>query len=59
VEDFQTFQQEGWHYELDNPEEEITYKGLVIISNPMEQAHLYVMLFVLQKIFEYKHHSVT
>lgn len=33
VEDFQTFQQEGWHYELDNPEEEITYKGLVINSN--------------------------
>jgi len=30
VEDFQTFQQEGWHYELDNPDEEITYKGLVI-----------------------------
>uniref|UniRef100_K3YPJ6 Peptidase M16C associated domain-containing protein n=1 Tax=Setaria italica TaxID=4555 RepID=K3YPJ6_SETIT len=29
VEDFQTFQQEGWHYELDNPEEEITYKGVV------------------------------
>lgn len=28
VDDFQTFQQEGWHYELDNPEEEITYKGL-------------------------------
>ena len=24
VEDFQTFQQEGWHYELDNPDEEIT-----------------------------------
>ncbi|PUZ77749.1 hypothetical protein GQ55_1G398800 [Panicum hallii var. hallii] len=29
VEDFQTFQQEGWHYELDNPDEEITYKGVV------------------------------
>uniref|UniRef100_A0A0E0K5I3 Peptidase M16C associated domain-containing protein n=1 Tax=Oryza punctata TaxID=4537 RepID=A0A0E0K5I3_ORYPU len=29
VEDFQTFQQEGWHYELDNPEEEISYKGVV------------------------------
>ncbi|GJN22363.1 hypothetical protein PR202_gb09919 [Eleusine coracana subsp. coracana] len=29
VEDFQTFQQEGWHYELDNPEEEITFKGVV------------------------------
>ncbi|KAL5541112.1 hypothetical protein UlMin_043398 [Ulmus minor] len=29
VEDFQTFQQEGWHYELDNPSEEITYKGVV------------------------------
>ncbi|KAH9656127.1 presequence protease 2 [Citrus sinensis] len=26
VEDFQTFQQEGWHFELDNPSEDITYK---------------------------------
>lgn len=33
VEDFQTFQQEGWHYELDNPEEEISYKGLITHSN--------------------------
>ena len=24
-----TLQQEGWHYELDNPEEEMTYKGVV------------------------------
>ncbi|KAH9656120.1 presequence protease 2 [Citrus sinensis] len=29
VEDFQTFQQEGWHFELDNPSEDITYKGVV------------------------------
>ncbi|KAG9155235.1 hypothetical protein Leryth_023268 [Lithospermum erythrorhizon] len=29
VEDFQTFQQEGWHYELNHPSEEITYKGVV------------------------------
>ncbi|KAI8532831.1 hypothetical protein RHMOL_Rhmol11G0245100 [Rhododendron molle] len=29
VEDFQTFQQEGWHYELNNPAEDITYKGVV------------------------------
>lgn len=29
IEDFQTFQQEGWHYELDNPSEDITYKGVV------------------------------
>lgn len=29
VEDFQTFQQEGWHYELNDPSEEITYKGVV------------------------------
>lgn len=29
VEDFQTFQQEGWHYELNNPAEEISYKGVV------------------------------
>ncbi|XP_057488113.1 presequence protease 2, chloroplastic/mitochondrial-like isoform X2 [Actinidia eriantha] len=29
VEDFQTFQQEGWHYELNNPSEDITYKGVV------------------------------
>ncbi|KDO42491.1 hypothetical protein CISIN_1g0037001mg, partial [Citrus sinensis] len=29
VEDFQTFQQEGWHFKLDNPSEDITYKGVV------------------------------
>ncbi|KAF3435385.1 hypothetical protein FNV43_RR22474 [Rhamnella rubrinervis] len=29
LEDFQTFQQEGWHYELNNPSEEISYKGVV------------------------------
>ncbi|KAK1264140.1 hypothetical protein QJS04_geneDACA021721 [Acorus gramineus] len=29
VEDYQTFQQEGWHYELNNPEEEISFKGVV------------------------------
>ncbi|GKV22491.1 hypothetical protein SLEP1_g32359 [Rubroshorea leprosula] len=29
IEDFQTFQQEGWHYELNNPSEDITYKGVV------------------------------
>ncbi|KAE8711733.1 Presequence protease 2 [Hibiscus syriacus] len=29
IEDFQTFQQEGWHYELDDPSEDITYKGVV------------------------------
>lgn len=29
VEDFQTFQQEGWHYELNNPSEDISYKGVV------------------------------
>ncbi|KAG6474436.1 hypothetical protein ZIOFF_068371 [Zingiber officinale] len=29
IEDFQTFQQEGWHYELNNPEEDISYKGVV------------------------------
>ncbi|PON69124.1 S-ribosylhomocysteinase (LuxS) [Parasponia andersonii] len=29
VEDFQTFQQEGWHYELNDPTEEISYKGVV------------------------------
>lgn len=28
VEDFQTFQQEGWHYELNDPSEDISYKGL-------------------------------
>lgn len=27
VEDVKTFQQEGWHYELNDPSEEITYKG--------------------------------
>lgn len=27
VEDYQTFQQEGWHYELNDPSEDITYKG--------------------------------
>ncbi|KAL5705783.1 Homeobox protein PKNOX1 [Ranunculus cassubicifolius] len=29
VEDFHTFQQEGWHYELNDPSEEISYKGVV------------------------------
>ncbi|KAG0492569.1 hypothetical protein HPP92_005967 [Vanilla planifolia] len=29
VEDFQTFQQEGWHYELNDPVEEISFKGVV------------------------------
>ncbi|VFQ65797.1 unnamed protein product [Cuscuta campestris] len=29
VVDFQTFQQEGWHYELNDPSEDITYKGVV------------------------------
>lgn len=27
VEDFKTFQQEGWHYELNDPSEDISYKG--------------------------------
>lgn len=27
VRDEQTFQQEGWHYELDKPDEDITFKG--------------------------------
>ncbi|KAJ9129329.1 hypothetical protein P3X46_033872 [Hevea brasiliensis] len=29
VDDYQTFQQEGWHFELNNPSEEICYKGVV------------------------------
>ncbi|CAL1410083.1 unnamed protein product [Linum trigynum] len=29
VEDELIFQQEGWHYELDDPSKEITYKGVV------------------------------
>lgn len=29
VQDIQTFQQEGWHYELNHPSEDITYKGVV------------------------------
>ncbi|KAL5855616.1 hypothetical protein ACOSQ4_005418 [Xanthoceras sorbifolium] len=29
VEDFHTFQQEGWHFELNNPSEDISYKGVV------------------------------
>ncbi|KAK7405816.1 hypothetical protein VNO78_07426 [Psophocarpus tetragonolobus] len=29
VEDVQIFQQEGWHFELDDPSQEITYKGVV------------------------------
>ncbi|CAK9315812.1 unnamed protein product [Citrullus colocynthis] len=29
VEDFKTFQQEGWHYELNDPSEDISYKGVV------------------------------
>lgn len=30
VDDFQTFQQEGWHYELNDPAEEISYKGCIV-----------------------------
>lgn len=30
VEDFQTFQQEGWHYELNNPAEDISFKGSLL-----------------------------
>ncbi|KAH9656126.1 presequence protease 2 [Citrus sinensis] len=33
VEDFQTFQQEGWHFELDNPSEDITYKDSLQSGN--------------------------
>uniref|UniRef100_A0A061S1H5 Presequence protease 2 n=1 Tax=Tetraselmis sp. GSL018 TaxID=582737 RepID=A0A061S1H5_9CHLO len=29
VEDERTFQQEGWHYELDDPKDELVYKGVV------------------------------
>ncbi|WCJ17647.1 presequence protease 1 [Euphorbia peplus] len=29
VEDYHTFQQEGWHFELNDPLEEISYKGVV------------------------------
>ncbi|XP_078441624.1 presequence protease 1 [Wolffia australiana] len=29
VEEYQTFQQEGWHYELDDPSDEISFKGVV------------------------------
>ncbi|TQE11299.1 hypothetical protein C1H46_003033 [Malus baccata] len=29
VEDFRTFQQEGWHYELNDPSDDISYKGVV------------------------------
>jgi len=31
VEDVQTFQQEGWHYELNHPSEDITYKGCLLL----------------------------
>lgn len=30
VNEVQTFQQEGWHYELNDPAEDITFKGNVI-----------------------------
>ena len=30
VRDEKTFQQEGWHYELNEPSEEITYKGTAL-----------------------------
>lgn len=32
VNDEMTFQQEGWHYELDAPEGEITYKAGCLVS---------------------------
>ena len=31
VEDVKTFQQEGWHYELNDPSEDITYKGRCLL----------------------------
>lgn len=31
VEDVKTFQQEGWHYELNDPSEDITYKGQYLL----------------------------
>lgn len=31
VEDFRTFQQEGWHYELNDPSEDISYKGCLLV----------------------------
>lgn len=33
MEDLQTFQQEGWHFELNDPSEDITYKGFLIHSS--------------------------
>ena len=44
VDDIQTFQQEGWHFELNDPSEEITFKGFFSLSN--FNLSLYVCLFV-------------
>ena len=30
VDDVHTFQQEGWHYELNDPSEDISYKGFIL-----------------------------
>ncbi|CAA6664336.1 unnamed protein product [Spirodela intermedia] len=37
VEDFQIFQPEGWHYELNDPSEEIPFKGVIL--NEMKGAY--------------------
>ena len=31
VDDLQIFQQEGWHYELNDPSEEVTLKGMFYV----------------------------
>lgn len=42
--------QEGWHYELNSPEEEITYKG--VVYNEMRGAYSTPEAMLTRKIFE-------
>lgn len=45
VEDFQIFQQEGWHFELNDPSEDITYKGFM-------KHYSYLFILLRLHIFE-------
>jgi Zn-dependent M16 (insulinase) family peptidase len=47
VEDHHTFQQEGWHLELNNPSEEISYKGCIFKKYTQLLVWQYYSLFCI------------
>ena len=51
VEDFQTFQQEGWHYELNDPSEDITYKGCPFSVFYFSKSSLFDLTYLPNLIF--------